>query len=98
MHPANLERLVLGWINADFRVQIRVFQHFSKSTGKSSSREQILRISAKKVRNFAKKKIFFLANLKFSILQKIAKFKNFRNPQFFLQKFAEFFAESHRNL
>ena len=34
-------RLVLGWINADFRVQIRIFQHFSSSTRKSSSRKQI---------------------------------------------------------
>ena len=36
-------RLVLGWIEADFRIQIlvRIFQHFSKSTRKSSSREQI---------------------------------------------------------
>ena len=41
-------RLVLVCINADFRVQIRIFQHFSKSTRKSSSREQILQLSAKK--------------------------------------------------
>ena len=46
-------RLVLGWFNADFRVQIHIFQHFSKSTRKSSSREQILQISAKKITNFA---------------------------------------------
>ena len=36
-------RLVLGWINADFRVQIRIFQHFSKSTRVC----KILRISYK---------------------------------------------------
>ena len=46
--PALFRRLVLGWIDADFRVQIRILQHFSKSTRKSSSREQILQISAKK--------------------------------------------------
>ena len=37
-------RLVLGWISADFRVQIRIFQHFSSSTRKSSSRKQICKI------------------------------------------------------
>ena len=41
-------RLVLGWIEADFRVLIRIFQHFSKSTRISSSRDQILQISGKK--------------------------------------------------
>ena len=41
-HDTSLfRRLVLGWIEADFRVQIRILQHFSKSTRKSSSREQI---------------------------------------------------------
>ena len=40
-------RLVLGWIEADFRVQGRIFQHFSKSTRKSASREQILQINSK---------------------------------------------------
>ena len=49
-----LPRLVLGWIEADFRVQIRILQHFSKSTRKSSSREQILQISAKNLEIFAK--------------------------------------------
>ena len=39
--PAGSSRLVLGWINADFRVQIRVLQHFSRSTRISSSRKQI---------------------------------------------------------
>ena len=29
--PSLFTRLVLGWINADFRVQIRLFQHFSRS-------------------------------------------------------------------
>ena len=37
-------RLVLGWINADFRVQLRICQHLSRSTRKSSSREQICKI------------------------------------------------------
>ena len=41
-------KLALGWINADFRVQIRIFQHFSKSSRKSSSRKQSLQIFAKK--------------------------------------------------
>ena len=40
-------RLVLGWINADFRVQIRILQHFSSSSRKSSSREQICNILTK---------------------------------------------------
>ena len=39
--PSLFPRLVLGWINADFRVQIRILQHFSKSTIKSSSRKQL---------------------------------------------------------
>ena len=47
-------RLVLGWIEADFRVQIRIFQHFSKSTRKPSSREQIRQIIAKKLQTTAK--------------------------------------------
>ena len=59
-HDTSLfRRLVLGWIEADFRVQIRIFQHFSKSTRKSSSREQILQISVKKLENFAKILTFF---------------------------------------
>ena len=75
---ALFRRLVLGWINADFRVQIRIFQHFSKSTRKSSSREQILQISAKKMQNFDLKKLFFQNFAKFcqnfaKILQKFAK-------------------------
>ena len=45
-------RLVLVCINADFDVQIRIFQHLSRSTGKSFSREQILQISVKKRDNF----------------------------------------------
>ena len=39
-------RLVLGWINADFRVQTRIFQHFSRPPRKSPSRQQILQIFA----------------------------------------------------
>ena len=34
-------RLVLGWINADFRVQTRIFQHFSRSARQSYYRKQI---------------------------------------------------------
>ena len=56
---ALFRRLVLGWIEADFRVQIRILQHFSKSTRKSSSREQILQMSAKELENFAKSLTFF---------------------------------------
>ena len=66
-------RLVLGWIEADFRVQIRILQHFSKSTRKSPSREQILEISAKKLENFAKISTFFL-----QILQNFAIFSEIR--------------------
>ena len=36
-HTTRHPRLVLGCIDADFRVQIRIFQHFSRSTRKSSS-------------------------------------------------------------
>ena len=55
-------RLVLGWINADFRVQIRIFQHFSRSTRKSSSREQILQNFAKIWQNLQKKVVKILQN------------------------------------
>ena len=48
IYSAQLPRLVLGWIEADFDVQIRIFQHFSKSTRKSPPREQIWQISEKK--------------------------------------------------
>ena len=37
-------KLVLGWINADFRVQIRIFQHFSRPPRQSPSRQQIWQI------------------------------------------------------
>ena len=42
--PSLFPGLVLSWIDADFRVQIRIFQHFSNSTRKSSSRKQICKI------------------------------------------------------
>ena len=80
--PSLFRRLVLGWIEADFRVQIRIFQHFSKSTRKSSSREQILQISARKLQNFTKILTFFGKFCK--ILQ------NFQKSAKFWQKFAEF--------
>ena len=51
--PSLFRRLVLGWIEADFRVQIRILQHFSKSTRKSSSREQIWQMSALKMQKSA---------------------------------------------
>ena len=38
--PSLFPGLVLGCINADFRVQVRILQHFSRSTRKSSSRKQ----------------------------------------------------------
>ena len=41
--PSLFPRLVLGWINADFRVQMRILQHFSRSSRRSSSLKQILR-------------------------------------------------------
>ena len=85
-----VRRLVLGWIDADFRVQIRIFQRFSKSTRKSSSREQILQISAKKIAKFCK------------ILDIFGKFckilQNFQKSAKILQNFAEFFAEFYRNV
>ena len=39
--------LVLGWIDAGFRAQIRIFQHFSRSSRKSSARKQICKIFVK---------------------------------------------------
>ena len=90
-HDTSLfRRLVLGWIEADFRVQIRIFQHFSKSTRKSPSREQILEISAKKLENFAEILTFFGKFCK--ILQK------FQKSAKFLQNFFEFFADFYRNV
>ena len=59
--PALFRRLVLGWIDADFRVQIRILQHFSKSTRKSPSREQVLQNSAKKLK-ILKKILTFSSN------------------------------------
>ena len=56
---SNFPGLVLGWINADFRVQIRIFQHFSRSSRISSSRKQICKLFAiffKMSQNFAKKR------------------------------------------
>ena len=44
----NFERIVLSCIDADRNEKWRIFQHFSKSTRISSSREQILQISEKK--------------------------------------------------
>ena len=49
-------RLVLGWIDADFRVQIRILQHFSSSTRISSSRKQTCKDSAKISRILQKSK------------------------------------------
>lgn len=40
-------KLVLGGINANFRVQISMFQHLSRSMMKSSSRKQSLLVSSK---------------------------------------------------
>ena len=76
-HDTSLfRRLVLGWINADFRVQIRILQHFSRSSRKSS-RKQI----CKNFRNFTEFcKIFenflwiFRKNAKFwKLLQKFCR-------------------------
>ena len=53
--PSLFLGLVLGWIDADLRVQIRIFQHFSKSTRRSSSRKQI----CKKFQNFTEFCKFF---------------------------------------
>ena len=58
---ALFRRLVLGWIEADFRVQIRILQHFSESTRKSFSREQILQISGKIANYFAENPPLVLA-------------------------------------
>ena len=55
-HPKDVQvpRLVLGWINADFRVQIRILQHFSRSTINSSSRQKCLHISCNSFNFFSK--------------------------------------------
>ena len=83
--PSLFPRLVLCWINADFRVQIRIFQHFSSSARKSSSRKQICKIFAK----FHGILQFFLDI--FRNFQKISsKFAQVCN---FFTKFADFFAE-----
>ena len=74
-------RLVLGWINADFRVQICIFSHFSRSTRNSPSRKQILQTFAE----FCKllQKIFKnVAKLKISKIPEI--FANFHK---IVQKF-----------
>ena len=82
--PSLFPGLVLGWINADFRVQIRIFQHFSSSTRKSSSRKQI----SKSLQNFTE----FCKNFEkiLEILRKFAKFCKIskKKLQNFLQNFA----------
>ena len=77
--PSLFPGLVLGWINADFGIQIRILQHFSRSPRKSSFLKQICKNSAKILR----------------ILQNLWIFKNFRKSAKYckmLQNLAEFFA------
>ena len=84
-HITRHPRLVLGCVNADFRVQTRIFQRFSRSTRKSSSRKQILQ----NFTNFVAKFLRILQN--FEDFLKFAKFCNF--SQFFsriLQNFVDF--------
>ena len=81
--PSLFPRLVLSWINADFRVQIRIFQHFSSSTRKSSSRKQICKIR-QNFTEFLKKIDTFL-----EIFRK--KCKILKNLQKFCRIFTEFF-------
>ena len=64
-------RLVFSRIEADFCVQICIFQHFSRSTRKSSPRKQILQISAKKNASFVKLLIICKKNLKFCRISQI---------------------------
>ena len=47
--------LALGWINADFRVQIRILQHFSRRTRKSPSRKRICKCFANSYKSLKKK-------------------------------------------
>ena len=61
--------LVLGWIEADFCDQGLILQHFSRSTRKSSSRDQILQNFGKFLQNFSKILAKFWQNL-----QKFEKF------------------------
>ena len=84
--------LVLGWINADVRVQICILQHFSRSSRISSSRKQICNIFAnfiKLCQNFAE----VLRNLwKFSESSNVKiKFWKFGKFCKNLQTFADFF-------
>ena len=57
--PPLFPGLVLGWINADFRVQIRILQHFSRSSRISSSRKQICRKKGANFRRILQKIITF---------------------------------------
>ena len=69
-----LPRLLLGWINADFRVQIRSFQDFSRATRKSSSRKQIFYKFCKVLKLFLEKGRRFQRKIKISNdLQNVAK-------------------------
>ena len=89
--PSLFPRLVLGWINADFHVQIRIFQHFPSSTRKSSYRKQI----SKSLQNFTEFCECLRSFLKFSENH----FKSAKFCKKIYKKFAEFsqnFAKSCR--
>ena len=73
---ALFRRLVLGWIEADFRVQIRIFQHFSNSI-KFYKKIIFSRANLAKIwQKFAKICKIFDSFLK--ILQNFAKFSEIR--------------------
>ena len=80
-------RLVLGWIEADFRVQIRILQHFSKSTRKENH------LLASKFCKFLLKIWKFLQNFWhfWQILQNFAKFSEIRK---IFAKFCRIFCRS----
>ena len=82
-------RLVLGCINTDFRNQILILQHFSRSTKWSSLIFKMFRNFAEILQNFAK----FLQNFQESgnfaeILQKLRNFAKFCKS--FCKTFAKF--------
>ena len=85
--PSLFPRLVLGWINADFRVQIRIFQHFSRSSRISSSRKQISKI----LQNFAE-----FCKIIEKICEIFRKFVRICKLYKFLQNFLQNFVKSCR--
>ena len=79
-------RLVLGWIEADFRVQIRIFQNLQEYHLLASKFGKFL----PKIGKFCK-----IFDIFWQILQNFAKFSEIR---IILTKFCRFFSEFYRNV